>query len=72
MLAIHHEQEQHKMTNIYYINYRQEYKDILQEKIFVIDDGDHSTMLFAYEYWQEEQKKWQTRNNPQKENLEKH
>ena len=50
MLAIHHEQERPKMTNIYYINYRQEYKDILQEKIFVIDDGDHSTMLFAYEY----------------------
>ena len=28
----------------------QEEKEILNEKIFVIDDGDHSTMLFAYEY----------------------
>ena len=29
---------------------RQEYEEILNEKIFVIDDGDHSTMLFAKEY----------------------
>ena len=25
-------------------------EEILNEKIYVIDDGDHSTMLFAYEY----------------------
>ena len=50
VLALHHEQEQPPMLNVHYTNYRPEYEDILHEKIFVIDDGDHSTMLFAYEY----------------------
>ena len=50
ILALHHEQEEPPMLNVHYTNYRPEYEEILHEKIFVIDDGDHSTMLFAYEY----------------------
>ena len=50
ILALHHEQEQPPLLNVNYTNYRPEYEEILHEKIFVIDDGDHSTMLFAYEY----------------------
>ena len=50
VLALLHEQEQPPMLNVHYTNYRPEYEEILHEKIFVIDDGDHSTMLFAYEY----------------------
>ena len=50
ILALHHEQEQPPILNVHYTNYRPEYDEILHEKVFVIDDGDHSTMLFAYEY----------------------
>ena len=50
VLALQHEQEQPPILNVHYTNYRPEYEEILHEKIFVIDDGDHSTMLFAYEY----------------------
>ena len=50
ILALHHEQEEPPMLNVHYTNYRPEYDEILHEKVFVIDDGDHSTMLFAYEY----------------------
>lgn len=50
ILALHHEQEQPPILNVHYTNYRPEYEEILNEKIYVIDDGDHSTMLFAYEY----------------------
>jgi hypothetical protein len=50
ILSLHHEQEEPPLLNVHYTNYRPEYDDILNEKIFVIDDGDHSTMLFAYEY----------------------
>ena len=50
VLAVHHEQEQPPILNVHYTNYRPEYEEILHEKIYVIDDGDHSTMLFAYEY----------------------
>ena len=50
VLALHHEQEQPPILNVHYTNYRPEHEEILHEKIFVIDDGDHSTMLFAYEY----------------------
>lgn len=50
ILALHHEQEQPPLLNVHYTNYRPDYEEILHEKIFVIDDGDHSTMLFAYEY----------------------
>ena len=50
ILAVHHEQEQPPLLNVNYTNYRPEYEELLHEKIFVIDDGDHSTILFAYEY----------------------
>ena len=50
ILALYHEQEEPPMLNVHYTNYRSEYEEILNEKIYVIDDGDHSTMLFAYEY----------------------
>ena len=50
ILALHHEQEEPPLLNVHYTNYRPEYEESLNEKIFVIDDGDHSTMLFAYEY----------------------
>ena len=50
ILALQHTQEQPPRLNMTYIEYRPEYEEILHEKIFVIDDGDHSTMLFAYEY----------------------
>ena len=50
ILSLHHEQEEPPILNVHYTNYRPEYEEILHEKIFVIDDGDHSTMLFAYEY----------------------
>ena len=50
MLAITQSQECPKKTTTHYIEYKQEYEKVINEKIFVIDDGDHSTMLFAYEY----------------------
>ena len=50
ILSLHHEQEQPPILNVHYTNYRPEYEEIINEKIYVIDDGDHSTMLFAYEY----------------------
>ena len=50
ILALHHTQEQPPRLNVTYIEYREEYQDVLEETIFVIDGGDHSTMLFAYEY----------------------
>ena len=50
ILALQHTQEQPPRLNVTYIEYREEYNGVLEETIFVIDDGDHSTMLFAYEY----------------------
>ncbi|MBQ8546034.1 MAG: hypothetical protein IJ437_03725 [Clostridia bacterium] len=50
ILAITQSQEKPNQKTIHYTNYKPEYDKILAEKIFVIDDGDHSTMLFAYEY----------------------
>ena len=49
-LAIRQTQENPNFGTTHYTNYKQEYEEILNEKIFVIDDGDHSTMLFAKEY----------------------
>lgn len=49
-LAIKQSQEQPNFNTIHYINYKKEYEEILNEKIFIIDDGSHSTMLFAKEY----------------------
>lgn len=50
VLAITQSQERPEKTTTHYIEYKQEHEKIINEKIFVIDDGDHSTMLFAYEY----------------------
>ena len=50
MLAITQSQECPEKTTTHYIEYKQEHENLVNEKIFVIDDGDHSTMLFAYEY----------------------
>lgn len=50
VLAIRHEQEKPVNKLIIYIEYKDEYANILKETVFVIDDGDHSTMLFGYEY----------------------
>ena len=50
MLKITHTQEQPKHTTIVYMDYRQEYKDLLTQTIFVIDDVDHSTILYSHEY----------------------
>ena len=49
-LAIRQTQENPNFGTTHYTNYKQEYEEILNEKTFVIDDGDHSTMLFAKEY----------------------
>lgn len=53
VLAIHHEQEVNAKTEhlcVLYSEYKPEYNDLLDKTVYVIDDGDHSTMLFAYEY----------------------
>ena len=50
ILAITQSQECPEKTTTHYIEYKQEHENLVNEKIFVIDDGDHSTMLFAYEY----------------------
>ena len=50
ILAITQLQEKPKKKTIHYTGYKPEYDKIIDEKIFVIDDGDHSTMLFAEEY----------------------
>ena len=50
LLAIHHKQEKPKKEKVLYVPMTKEYNPILTQTIFVIDDGDHSTMLFSYEY----------------------
>ena len=50
ILAITQSQEKPSQKTIHYTGYKPEYDKIIDEKIFVIDDGDHSTMLFAHEY----------------------
>ena len=50
VLAIYHEQEQPQLRNVHYTGYREEYKDFIDDKVYIIDDETHSTMLFAYEY----------------------
>ena len=49
-LEIEHRQEEPKYKKIYKIKMREEYKEMNDVKIFVIDDIDHSTMLLASEY----------------------
>lgn len=50
ILAIEHTQEQPNRKNIYYLPLYDDFKNILNETIFVIDDEEYSTMLFAQEY----------------------
>lgn len=50
ILAVTRKQEQPPKTTVVYIEYKAEYQSILDRKIFVIDDTDHSTMLYAEEY----------------------
>ena len=50
MVQVERTQEDPPNSTISFIGRRKEFADILTETIFVIDDGDHSTMLFAYEY----------------------
>lgn len=50
ILAVTREQEQPPRTTVVYIEYKAEYQSILDRKIFVIDDTNHSTMLYAEEY----------------------
>ena len=50
VLAIRHTQEQPERCSVVYLTYKKEYEKILNETVFVIDDGDHSTILFGYEY----------------------
>ena len=49
-LAITQSQEKPEKETVHFTAYKPEYDKIIDEKVFVIDDGDHSTMLFAYEY----------------------
>lgn len=48
--AITQSQEQPERTTTHYIAYKENYSSIESKKIFVIDDGAYSTMLFAEEY----------------------
>ena len=53
VLAIHHEQEVNEQTEhlcVLYTEYQPEYDELIGKTVYVIDDGDHSTMLFAHEY----------------------
>ena len=50
ILAIRHEQEQPARVWVHHTGYKDSYRHFIGEKVYVIDDGDHSTMLFAYEY----------------------
>ena len=48
--VIKHEQEQPARITYSYCNYYAEYESLLAKKVFIIDDGDHSTELGAEEY----------------------
>lgn len=50
LLLVHIEQEQPQAEYICYIPYAPQYDNILNKTVYVIDDGEHSTMLFAEEY----------------------
>ena len=49
-LAIEHTQEQPNRKNIYYLSLYNTFEKIINKKVFVIDDEEYSTMLFAEEY----------------------
>lgn len=50
LITVKREQEEPPRTTVVYIDYKPEYQSILDRKIFVIDDTDHSTTLYAEEY----------------------
>ena len=50
VLAIRHEQEQPERKTVIYCEYRKDYEKLLQKIVYIIDDGDHSTVLFLDEY----------------------
>ncbi|MDE7158827.1 MAG: DUF960 domain-containing protein [Clostridiales bacterium] len=50
VLAVRHEQEEPEKVIVFYVPFKEEYRKILTETVFVIDDIDHCTMLFAKEY----------------------
>ena len=53
IIAIRHEQEVNgkiQTLTVIYSDYKPEYDKIIGKTVYIIDDGDHSTMLFAYEY----------------------
>ena len=50
LFTVKREQEEPPRTTVVYTDYKPEYQSILDRKIFVIDDTDQSTMLYAEEY----------------------
>lgn len=49
-LEITHTQEEPKHNKTYLYPMKESYQDIINRKIYVIDDIDHSTMLWSNEY----------------------
>jgi hypothetical protein len=49
-LLVIHIQEQPKFKSVFHLKYIMKYEEILDKKIYIIDDIDHSTMLFSSEY----------------------
>ena len=50
LMSIKRVQEEPPRTTVVYTAYKDEYRNILDKKIYVIEDTDHSTMLYANEY----------------------
>ena len=50
LYSILHTQEKPKRTTGYYVGNELGVESVVGKTVFVIDDGDHSTMLFASEY----------------------
>ena len=50
VLEVRHEQEQPARVWVHHTGYKDSYRHFIGEKVYVIDDGDHSTMLLAEEY----------------------
>ena len=50
VLAITHEQEVPERKTVIYCEYQKDFEEILNEKVYIINEGDHSIMLFATEY----------------------
>ena len=50
LYAIEHTQEEPERTIVYYVGNELGVESVVGKTVFVIDDGDHSTMLFSSEY----------------------